>query len=987
MSKPSPTPAAISPASTSPTPLKNQARVLVLSLVSLMLAMTVALTGAEIWSKKQEMLRAYELQTDNIALSLQEQIHRLVAWVDQATMRLRDEALEGQVTPSQYVLVANETGLTPTILTQLSHVGGDGLFLGSNLDPKREISGAVDLSKRDHVRVHLDADFRQQKDQKTGGVSPDTQIAKYGLYVSVPVLGKVSGKWTIQLSRPIIKNDRIIGVVVASLNPEYFESIFSKVKLGSSGGVTLVGTDQIVRAQVLGGIATGLGETLSPIFISEILAQAQSKSASNSLPDLEADAFDFHAVINRIWDRSFGWLVRLQSTEGRISSSMPIGDYPLSVYVHASTREMLADWRNHAALALTLCGLFCITLVVGAITIFRSLTKLESSQLKLLEAQREALEHQEAQVSLLQQNLEAENKIAFEEAERRRAESAQLAAEASNHTKSEFLTLMSHELRTPMAGVVGMLSLALKSELTGAQRQQISLARHNAESLLIIVNDLLDLSKIEAGKMVVEHIDFDLRSLLCESTQLLRERADARSLGFDLVLHEGLPEFVVGDPTRLRQVLINLIGNALKFTEKGEVRVEAKLLANPPFRLRDHAQEGEVWVRFSVTDTGIGMSQEAKGRMFQKFEQADTSTTRKFGGTGLGLSICKLLVELMDGQIGVDSELGRGSTFWFDVPLPYGKAPVLEEVYEVKPHGVRLKVLVAEDVLTNQIIIESLLGQLGHDCKLVENGDDALLALSQEDYDVVLMDGRMPVMDGLEASRRIRGTVACNYPVRNPKIPILALTANAGEHDRSKFLEAGMDAFLTKPIDEVALHKALAEVIARLPADKPTDTPNDAAQDSARLESLAQLDDLLGFSAEGLSTLDQGTFTQTETLAGLQPDPQPRAEVLAKPADHSQADAAPANSKAALLKERMLASFKEQVPLKLSQIDVAVAAGDWNMAAITVHGLKGSLAYLWPDSDLFRLASQMETWADASDSEAFNEGLVKLKLGLVDVEC
>ncbi len=389
-------------------------------------------------------------------------------------------------------------------------------------------------------------------------------------------------------------------------------------------------------------------------------------------------------------------------------------------------------------------------------------------------------------------------------------------ATSASRAKSEFLALVSHELRTPMAGVIGMLSLALRQDMASGLRHQIDLARSNAEALLNIVNDLLDLSKIEAGKMQLEQIDFRLVSLLDDSMVLLREGALQKSISASLTVDPQLPPFLKGDPTRLRQILVNLAGNALKFTEEGSIQVIVRGRPAPLENSPEAPPNQQPWIRFEVVDTGIGISKEARSRMFQKFEQADTSTTRKFGGTGLGLSICRQLVQLMGGVIGVTSRQGEGSTFFFEIPMSIGDAPIEDAPYELSPHAESLDVLVVEDSYTNQVIISSLLEEMGHRHVLVENGQLALQALqSGVHFDLILMDGRMPIMDGLEATRHIRAGLWAGKPFANPQIPVYGLTANAGEQDRAKFMSAGVDGFLSKPIDEVALHKTLGDVINR----------------------------------------------------------------------------------------------------------------------------------------------------------------------------
>jgi signal transduction histidine kinase/CheY-like chemotaxis protein len=512
----------------------------------------------------------------------------------------------------------------------------------------------------------------------------------------------------------------------------------------------------------------------------------------------------------------------------------------------------------------------------------------------------------------------------------RQAESlaAQRAAEVSNQLKSDFLAMISHEVRTPLGGVIGMLRSALKEAgLADSTRNKLRLSLSNAEVLLQIINDILDFSRLEAGKMPLEILDFDLGGMLHEVTGLLGERAQAKGIALVAEVDPALPVWWRGDPTRLRQVVVNLVGNGVKFTERGEVRASV-------------APDAEQGIVLTVHDSGIGIEPDVLGRLFQKFEQADAATARKYGGAGLGLAICKNIVAAMGGRIEADSEPGVGSVFRVYLPLERG-APLLALPMEIRrPHAARLAVLCAEDGTTNQIILRELLGDMGHSVTIAEDGQAALEQLAARDYDLVIMDGRMPRLDGLAALQRLR---AGQDGVRNAQLPVIALTANASAEDRQRFLAAGASGFLPKPINETDLHAEIARQIdALLAQGRPLVGEQHAI--AAGAPPLAELDAMFGVA-------------QLPASGGRQAD------------DGGK------------LYHAMRAAFLLEGPRLLAVAHQGLNDGDAMMVALAAHSLMGGAAFLGADA-LHARCAQIERLADAGELEAVKPHLAVLKTEL-----
>jgi signal transduction histidine kinase len=386
---------------------------------------------------------------------------------------------------------------------------------------------------------------------------------------------------------------------------------------------------------------------------------------------------------------------------------------------------------------------------------------------------------------------------------------ARLDADRANSAKSDFLATISHEIRTPLNGVLGMAQAMRFDDLSPAQQLRLQVVQRSGEALLALLNDVLDMSKIEAGKVELERIEFDLGALVRQAFEAFLPIVAEKSVALELDAETCRGVFL-GDPTRVRQILYNLLSNAVKFTEHGRIDVSA---------LRT-----EAGVRIRVRDTGIGMPAETAQRMFEKFSQADASTTRRFGGSGLGLSICRELAALMGGSIGAESALGEGSTFTADLALPFVR-PIraLEAVPAADRDEAnrtrRLRILVAEDNQINQMVLRSLLSVAGDlDLEFVANGALAIEAWEARDWDLVLMDINMPVADGVTATRRIRARESQTHRLRTP---IIAVTANAMSHQIAEYLAAGMDGHLAKPIESAALFATLARAAAEPPRIAP----------------------------------------------------------------------------------------------------------------------------------------------------------------------
>jgi signal transduction histidine kinase/ActR/RegA family two-component response regulator len=706
--------------------------------------------------------------------------------------------------------------------------------------------------------------------------------------IGAPIYGRIKDKWIIPVTRRFDRPDGSFGgVILAAIDPEYFQQLYEQLRIGKNGAILLASLD------------------------GKLLVRRPFASA-NIGRDLSQGG-----IFRELTKSPAGNVEIVSSTDGvrRTNSYEQSKKYPLVVAVAKDTEEVLAPWRHAVARRIGETGAIIALMSVLAIVIWRMTNNLAANAAKLREANsrfdvamnamshglsmfdadkklvitnprfREIYGMTDEQcwpgrpfAQLIQYSLDkgaklgdvidlgdaideektlkkvgsryilrlrdgrsiainrtntpddgwvaihediTEREIAaallaerFTELEkaRNRLETqkldlisttaalslAKVAAEGATRAKSEFLAIMSHEIRTPMAGMMGMIDLLSGTSLDQEQRELANVAQESARNLLMVVNNILDFSKLEAGQSAPEAISFSVKHAIDSVANLLAPRASERGLRLETSISNDMPAWLNGDPSRLGQILLNLVGNAIKFTEQGAVRIEATHRA---------IGNDQIELRIDVIDSGAGITTEAQASLFNPFVQADTSVSRKYGGTGLGLAICKQLCLTMGGSIAVESEPGHGSRFWFTVQCGFGKPPEVatpSPVSILEIDAAAIDILVAEDSDIIRSLISKLLARRGYRADLVCTGRQAVEAVQTKSYDLVLMDMQMPEMDGITAASTIR---ALTGPERD--VPIVALTANALSGQRELCIAAGMNSFLTKPIQPDALYAAI----------------------------------------------------------------------------------------------------------------------------------------------------------------------------------
>jgi signal transduction histidine kinase/DNA-binding NarL/FixJ family response regulator len=780
--------------------------------------------------KHQSQLGDAAQGSRNLAHAFEENIRRTVETIDTTIRALRGARAHD---PTRFDLTDwdRESGLARDLTLQLALADQYGTVTASNLGPISATPASI--ADREHFRT-------------------PRAMATDELFISSPVLGRVSGRWSVQFVRRLYDADGgFDGVVVASLDPSFLSRFYTSLDIGQ-GALLLLGQDGIVRSAGPRTVAP-LGDDLS---ISPLM-QAASATTEGTLrmaatPDgvdriyswRRVDPYGLLAVVGLSTSDALAPFYANLKGAVAVGAGLTILTLVISIVIAHSRRDsMRSQAMLRAAVDNISQGLIVVdeqrrvpvlnTRAVQLLDLPAHLVAPGYEFDTLLEWQLGAGEfarQDDATVRRLVESggieggtsvyrrarrngtvLEVRTKVLDnglavrtytdvtdqERAARVLAE-ARDTAEAAARARSELLAVMSHEIRTPLNGVIGVAGLLEMTDLAPAQRDYVCLIRQSGDHLLKLINDILDFSRLEADRVELEAVTFDPRALIQGVAAMLVVQAGSKGLHLSAIASDTLPDSICGDSGRLRQVLINLVGNAVKFTEQGWVTLALR---------HEPAADDQIRLLFSVTDSGIGIAPDSIERMFQEFTQMDGSISRRFGGSGLGLAISRRLVELMGGTLGVESEPGKGSTFHFDVSMAPGQsvAPEAEETAGDPEPDLPLNILLTEDNPTNRLVAARLLDRMGHRADTVGNGAEAIAALERTRYDLILMDVMMPEMDGLTATRLIRAN-----EVSGIRIPIVGLTAGSGDESVAACLEAGMDAVTTKPVTLARLRSAIA---------------------------------------------------------------------------------------------------------------------------------------------------------------------------------